>query len=85
MSTAIQEDVDAIGLSILSGAHNTLFRRVLESLKEQGAEDIVVFGGGIIPDQDIPALNAAGVKALFKPGAPMQEIVAFVKGIEPRH
>jgi methylmalonyl-CoA mutase, C-terminal domain len=85
VSTAIQEDVDAIGLSILSGAHNTLFRRVLESLKEQGAEDIVVFGGGIIPDQDIPALNAAGVKALFKPGAPMQEIVAFVKGIEPRH
>ena len=85
VSTAIQEDVDAIGLSILSGAHNTLFRRVLESLKEQGAEDIVVFGGGIIPDQDIAALNAAGVKALFKPGAPMQEIVAFVKGIEPRH
>jgi len=85
VSTAIQEDVDAIGLSILSGAHNTLFRRVLESLKEQGVEDIVVFGGGIIPDQDIPALNAAGVKALFKPGAPMQEIVAFVKGIEPRH
>jgi len=85
VSTAIQEDVDAIGLSFLSGAHNTLFRRVLESLKEQGAEDIVVFGGGIIPDQDIPALNAAGVKALFKPGAPMQEIVAFVKGIEPRH
>jgi len=85
VSTAIQEDVDAIGLSILSGAHNTLFRRVLESLKEQGAADIVVFGGGIIPDQDIPALNAAGVKALFKPGAPMQEIVAFVKGIEPRH
>jgi len=85
VSTALQEDVDAIGLSILSGAHNTLFRRVLESLKEQGAADIVVFGGGIIPDQDIPALNAAGVKALFKPGAPMQEIVAFVKGIEPRH
>ena len=85
VSTAIQEDVDAIGLSILSGAHNTLFRRVLESLKEQGAEDIVVFGGGIIPDQDIPALNAAGVMALFRPGTPMQEIVAFVKGIEPRH
>ena len=85
VSTAIQEDVDAIGLSILSGAHNTLFRRVLELLKEQGSEDIVLFGGGIIPDQDIPALNAAGVKALFKPGAPMQEIVAFVRGIEPRH
>ena len=54
VSTAIQEDVDAIGLSILSGAHNTLFRRVLELLKEQGAEDIALFGGGIIPDQDIP-------------------------------
>ena len=85
VSTAIQEDVDAIGLSILSGAHNTLFRRVLELLKEQGSEDIVLFGGGIIPDQDIPALNAAGVMALFRPGTPMQEIVAFVKGIERRH
>lgn len=85
VNTAVQEDVDAIGLSLLSGAHNTLFRRVLELLKEQGAEDIVLFGGGIIPDQDIPALTAAGVKALFRPGAPMQEIVAFVKGIEPRN
>src|SRR6476469_1377277 len=85
VNTAIQEDVDGIGLSILSGAHNTLFRRVLELLKEQGAEDIALFGGGIIPDQDIPALTAAGVKALFRPGAPMQEIVAFVKGIEPRN
>ena len=85
VNTAVQEDVDAIGLSILSGAHNTLFRRVLELLKEQSAEDIVLFGGGIIPDQDIPALTAAGVKALFRPGAPMQEIVAFVKGIEPRN
>ena len=84
VNAAIQEDVDAIGLSILSGAHNTLFRRVLELLKERGAEDIVLFGGGIIPDQDIPALNASGVKALFRPGAPMQEIVAFVKGIERR-
>src|SRR5262249_2163223 len=85
VSTAVQEDVDAIGLSILSGAHNTLFRRVLELLKDQGAEDIVLFGGGIIPDHDMAALNAAGVKALFRPGAPMQEIVAFVKGLEPRH
>jgi methylmalonyl-CoA mutase C-terminal domain/subunit len=85
VNTAIQEDVDAIGLSILSGAHNTLFRRVLELLKERGAEDIVLFGGGIIPDQDIPALHAFGVKALFRPGASMQEIVSFVKGIERRH
>ena len=81
VSTAIQEDVDAIGLSILSGAHNTLFRRVLELLKEQGAEDIVLFGGGIISDEDLLALKAAGVRALFRPGAPMTEIVDFVKGL----
>lgn len=81
VGTAIQEDVDAIGLSILSGAHNTLFRRVVELLKEQGAEDIVVFGGGIIPDEDLPRLKAAGVRALFRPGTPMSEIVDFVKGL----
>jgi len=81
VSTAIQEDVDAIGLSILSGAHNTLFRRVLELLKEQGAEYIVLFGGGIIPDEDRSRLKAAGVKALFGPGASMNEIVHFVKGV----
>lgn len=84
VSTAIQEDVDAIGLSILSGAHNTLFRRILELLKEQDAEDIVLFGGGIIPDEDVPTLTAAGVKTLFRPGAPIQEIVEFVKGLKPR-
>src|SRR5262249_38903852 len=66
VSTAVQEDVDAIGLSILSGAHNTLFRRVLELLKEQDAEGIAVFGGGIIPDEDVPSLTAAGVKGLFR-------------------
>lgn len=81
VSTALQEDVDAIGLSILSGAHNTLFRRVLELLKEQGVEDIVLFGGGIIPDEDVPTLKAAGVRALFRPGAPMNAIVEFVKGL----
>src|SRR5438552_15375850 len=81
VNTAIQEDVDAIGLSILSGAHNTLFRRVLELLKEQGPEDIVPFGGWIIPDEDRPSLKAAGVRALFRPGAPMNEIVDFVKGL----
>src|SRR5574342_1164767 len=64
VSMAIQEDVNAIGLSILSGAHNTLFRRVLELLKEQDASNIVLFGGGIIPDEDLPALKAAGVRAL---------------------
>lgn len=79
--TAIQEDVQAIGLSIHSAAHNTLFPRVLELLKAQGAEDIVVFGGGIIPDADIPALKAQGVCRLFRPGTPMEEIVEFVKGL----
>lgn len=81
VGTAIQEDVDAIGLSLLSGAHNTLLRRVLELLKEQQADDIVLFGGGIIPDDDLPALKAAGVRALFRPGAPMHDIVDFVKGL----
>jgi methylmalonyl-CoA mutase C-terminal domain/subunit len=81
VNTAVQEDVDAIGLSLLSGAHNYLFPRLLELLKEQGAEDIVLFGGGIIPDDDVPRLKAAGVKALFRPGTAMNEIVDFVKGI----
>src|SRR5689334_23409139 len=84
VSTAIQEDVDAIGLSILSGAHNTLFLRILELLKEQSAEDIVLFGGGIIPDEDYATLKAAGVKALFGPGAPMNAIVDFVKRLKPQ-
>jgi methylmalonyl-CoA mutase C-terminal domain/subunit len=81
VSAAIQEDVDAIGLSMLSGAHNTLFIHVLELLKEQGADDIVVFGGGIIPDEDLPTLHTAGVRAVFRPGTPMIEIVDFLKGI----
>jgi len=84
VSTAVQEDVDAIGLSILSGAHNTLFLRVLELLKEQSAEDIVVFGGGIIPDEDHFTLKAAGVKALFGPGAPMNAMVDFMKRLKPQ-
>jgi methylmalonyl-CoA mutase C-terminal domain/subunit len=84
VNTAIQEDVDAIGLSILSGAHNTLFRRILELLKERNAEDVTLFGGGIIPDEDVLALKAAGVKALFRPGVPLNEIIEFVKGIGPR-
>ncbi len=79
VATAIQEDVDAIGLSVLSGAHNYLFARVLELLKEKGAGDIVVFGGGIIPAEDILALKAMGVKELFTPGASTQDIIRFVK------
>ena len=83
VNTAIQEDVHAIGLSVLSGAHNYLLPRVLELLKQQGAEDIVLFGGGIIPDEDIPRLRAAGVRAIFRPGTPMSEIVDFLKGLRP--
>ncbi|HET8577390.1 MAG TPA: cobalamin B12-binding domain-containing protein [Methylomirabilota bacterium] len=79
VATAVQEDADAIGLSVLSGAHNYLFARVLELLKEKGAEDIAVFGGGIIPAEDIQALKALGVKELFTPGASTQDIVRFVK------
>ncbi len=79
VDTAIQEDADAIGLSILSGAHNTLFTRVIELLRERDAADVVVFGGGIIPEDDIPPLKAAGVAAIFTPGAPTSEIVDWVR------
>jgi methylmalonyl-CoA mutase C-terminal domain/subunit len=85
VTTAIQEDVDAIGLSILSGAHNTLFPKVLRLLKEQDAQDVVVFGGGIIPDEDIPFLLESGVTRLFTPGTPTTEVVRFLKEeVEPR-
>jgi len=79
VATALQEDADAIGLSVLSGAHNYLFKRILELLKEKGAEDVVVFGGGIIPAEDIAALKAIGVKELFTPGTSTQDIVRFVR------
>ena len=81
VNTAIQEDVNAIGLSLLSGAHNYLLPRVLELLKQQGAEDIMLFVGGIIPDADIPRLRASGVRAVFRPGTPMTDIVEFLKGL----
>ncbi|MGH2805753.1 MAG: cobalamin B12-binding domain-containing protein [Actinomycetota bacterium] len=77
-NAAIQEDVDAVGLSCLSGAHMTLFPRVAQLLKEQGGDDILVFGGGIIPDADFPALEEAGIRAIFTPGAPTTEIVEWV-------
>ncbi len=79
VEAAIQEGVDVIGLSILSGAHMTIFPRVLELLKEKGAGDIAVMGGGIIPDEDVKKLEEAGVKKLFLPGTDTDEIVAFVK------
>lgn len=79
VQTAIQEDADGIGLSILSGAHMTLFPLVLEQLKAQGAEDVVFFGGGTIPPEDAAELKQKGVKAIFTPGAPLQEIIDFVE------
>ncbi|RKZ31347.1 methylmalonyl-CoA mutase [bacterium] len=79
VEAAIQEDVDAIGLSILSGAHMTLFPAVLKLLKERGADDILLFGGGIIPEEDIEELNKMGVGRLFTPGTPTSEIVEYVK------
>jgi len=79
VATALQEDADAIGLSVLSGAHNYLFKRVLQLLREKGAEDVAVFGGGIIPPEDAAALKAIGVKELFTPGTSTQDIVRFVR------
>jgi methylmalonyl-CoA mutase C-terminal domain/subunit len=79
VATAVQEDADAIGLSVLSGAHNYLFQRVIELLREKGADDVVVFGGGIIPPEDVAALKALGVKELFTPGTSTQDIVRFVR------
>jgi methylmalonyl-CoA mutase C-terminal domain/subunit len=76
---AVQEDVDAVGLSIMSGAHNTLFPAVMRALADRGGEDIIVFGGGIIPDDDLPGLAAQGVKALFRPGTSLDEIVDWVR------
>jgi methylmalonyl-CoA mutase C-terminal domain/subunit len=79
VETAIQEDADAVGLSVLSGAHMTLFRRVVELLHDRGSEDIVVFGGGIIPEADIPELTQLGVAKIFTPGATTQSIVDWVR------
>jgi methylmalonyl-CoA mutase C-terminal domain/subunit len=77
-SAAVQEDVDLVGLSCLSGAHRALFPRVVELLREKGADDITVIGGGIIPEQDIPLLREAGIKAVFTPGASLESIVAWI-------
>jgi isobutyryl-CoA mutase small subunit len=79
VETAIQEDADAIGLSVLSGAHMTLFRRVLELLAERDAADIVVFGGGIIPEDDITELQSLGVAQIFTPGATTASIIEWVR------
>lgn len=78
-NTAIQEAVDMVGLSCLSGAHNTLFPRVVEMLRQKGAGDIHIFGGGIIPVEDIPALKDAGVQEIFPPGTSTQEIIRYIE------
>jgi len=83
--TAIQEDVDAIGLSILSGAHNTLFPAIIKLMREKGGDDVAIFGGGIIPEDDIPGLKQAGVREIFTPGATTDDIVAWVRAnVQPR-
>ena len=80
VAAAVQEDVDAIGLSIMSGAHMTLFPAVIDLLRKQSVDDVVVFGGGIIPDPDIPQLRKLGVKEIFTPGATTRSIAEWVRG-----
>jgi methylmalonyl-CoA mutase C-terminal domain/subunit len=80
VETVVQEDADAVGLSVLSGAHMTLFARLAELMNDRGIDDVVVFGGGIIPDEDIPELERLGVAKVFTPGATTTEIVDWVRG-----
>lgn len=79
VETALQEDVNVVALSLLSGAHNTLFPKVVEQLKAKGLENVLVIGGGVIPDADIPGLKKAGVADIFTPGTPTSNIVEFIK------
>lgn len=79
VSAAIQEDVDVVALSILSGAHLSLFPRIVKLLKEQGAEDMLVIGGGVIPDEDIPLLKEAGIAEIFTPGTRLTDIIEYIK------
>jgi len=78
-NAAVQEDVDFVGLSLLSGAHNHLFPEVARLLADKGGSDIILFGGGVIPEEDIPGLKAAGFKAIFTPGTPATEVVDFIE------
>jgi methylmalonyl-CoA mutase C-terminal domain/subunit len=80
---ALQEDADAVGLSILSGAHNTLLPRVAQLMREKGMGDVPIFAGGIIPEEDVPSLKAAGIAEIFGPGTPLSQIVDFVKTRTP--
>jgi methylmalonyl-CoA mutase C-terminal domain/subunit len=85
VNAALQEDVNIVGLSILSGAHMTIFPRVLELMKEKGMDDVLLFGGGIIPDDDIPKLKAAGVGEIFLPGASTEDIIKYIReNVTPR-
>lgn len=79
VETALQEDADAVGISLLSGAHNYVFPRVAELMREKGMRDVLLFGGGIIPEDDIPGLKAAGVDRVFLPGASLEEIIGYVR------
>lgn len=78
-NAAVQEDVDFVGLSLLSGAHNHLFPEVARLLADKGGSDIILFGGGVIPEEDIPGLKEAGFKAIFTPGTPATEVVDFIE------
>jgi methylmalonyl-CoA mutase C-terminal domain/subunit len=79
VEAALQEDVDVVGLSILSGAHTTLFPRIINLLKENGLDDVLVVAGGIIPDEDVPVLNELGIRGIFGPGTSTEEIVKFIE------
>lgn len=79
VSAAVQEDVDVIGMSLLSGAHNYLFPRVAELLKEQGVDDVLVIGGGVIPNEDIQSLKDAGISEIFTPGTPTAQMIEYIK------
>ena len=79
---ALQEDVDAIGLSILSGAHLTIFPKIMAELRERGLDDVIVWAGGIIPEEDIPALKEMGVRAVFGPGSPTTETIGFLRAAQ---
>jgi methylmalonyl-CoA mutase C-terminal domain/subunit len=84
VETALQEDVDVIGLSILSGAHRTLFPRIMELLKKQGLSDVMVFAGGIVPEEDIDEMKKLGIKEIFGPGTTTDSIVQYVRGNLPK-
>ncbi len=83
-SAAVQEDVDFVGLSLLSGAHNELFPEVVRLIRKNGGNEIIVFGGGVIPETDIPFLKKQGIEAVFTPGTPMKRVIAFIEANKSR-